>query len=79
MSRAGSNVSRYSHALAPVKTNVGTEIKTLTGTEISEIPYGKNRDDFAENTGSIFGEIEVDDDDEVDFDAMRRDTMHDLH
>ena len=35
---------------------------------------------YIENTESLFREIEIDDnDDEVDFDSIRRDTMCDLH
>ena len=35
---------------------------------------------YVENTESLFGEIAIDDnDDEIDFDSVRRDTMCDLH
>jgi len=35
---------------------------------------------YVENTESLFGEIAIDDnDDEIDIDSVRRDTMCDLH
>jgi len=80
MSRASSNVSRYSHALAPVKTSIGTEISSTPSDQITPTGQTKDEIDFEENSGNIFGEIEVDDNDDIiDVDAMRRDTMNDLH
>jgi len=68
--------SRYSYPIISSKdhhSKIGTEVTTA-------FDHNDDQSIYVENTESLFGEIVIDDnEDEIDSESVRRDTMCDLH